>query len=73
VRDAIDNREIPGAVVWVEHDGQVIYKKAIGNRALDPKSAEDLLAERYVRGEIDADEYGQRVALLRERPTSSGS
>jgi len=38
VRDAIDNREIPGAVVWVEHDGQVIYKKAIGNRALDPKS-----------------------------------
>jgi len=41
--------------------------------ALDPKSAEDLLDERYVRGEIDADEYGQRVALLRERPTSSGS
>jgi putative membrane protein len=40
---------------------------------LDPKSAEDLLAERYVRGEIDADDYGQRVALLRERPTSSGS
>ena len=38
VHDAIDNREVPGAVVLVEHDGQVLYKKAIGNRALDPKS-----------------------------------
>ena len=38
VYDAIDNREVPGAVVLVEHDGQVLYKRAIGNRALDPKS-----------------------------------
>ena len=38
VHDAIDNREVPGAVVLVEHDGEVLYKRAIGNRALDPKS-----------------------------------
>src|SRR5260221_471940 len=38
VHDAIDNREVPGAVVLVSHDGQIIYKRAIGNRAVDPKS-----------------------------------
>jgi putative membrane protein len=30
-------------------------------------SAEELLAERYARGEIDADEYRQRRMVLRER------
>ena len=39
VRDAIDNREVPGAVVLVVHDGQALYKKAMGNRALDPKAS----------------------------------
>ena len=38
VHDAIDNREVPGAVVLVVHDGEVLYKKALGNRAVDPKS-----------------------------------
>jgi putative membrane protein len=28
--------------------------------------AEDVLAERYARGEIDDDEYGRRLTLLRE-------
>jgi putative membrane protein len=27
---------------------------------------EDVLAERYARGEIDDDEYGRRLTLLRE-------
>jgi putative membrane protein len=31
-----------------------------------PTRAEDVLAERFARGEIDEDEYRQRVALLRE-------
>jgi putative membrane protein len=31
-----------------------------------PPRAEDLLAERFARGEIDGDEYRQRLALLRE-------
>jgi putative membrane protein len=34
--------------------------------------AEDLLAERYARGEIDADEYRQRLPLVRGGPASSG-
>ncbi|MEU6327747.1 hypothetical protein ABZ851_10735 [Streptomyces sp. NPDC047049] len=29
--------------------------------------AEDLLAERFARGEIDEDEYKRRLALLREQ------
>ncbi len=29
--------------------------------------AEDVLAERYARGEIDADEYRQRLVVLREQ------
>ena len=31
-----------------------------------PARAEDLLAERFARGEIDDDEYRQRLTLLRE-------
>lgn len=31
-----------------------------------PTRAEDVLAERFARGEIDEDEYRQRIALLRE-------
>lgn len=30
-------------------------------------SAEDVLAERYARGEISADEYRQRLAVLRTK------
>ncbi len=30
-------------------------------------SGESVLAERYARGEIDADEYGDRLRTLRER------
>ncbi len=29
--------------------------------------AEEVLAERYARGEIDADEYSQRLGVLRRR------
>lgn len=34
--------------------------------------AEMLLAERYARGEIDAEEYRRRQAVLREHPGSTG-
>ena len=37
VRDAIEHDEIPGAVLLVGHRGQVIYRKAFGERALIPK------------------------------------
>ncbi|MBV9572708.1 MAG: DUF1343 domain-containing protein [Acidobacteriales bacterium] len=37
VNDAIRRNQIPGAVVLVWHNGQVIYRKAFGQRALEPK------------------------------------
>jgi uncharacterized protein YbbC (DUF1343 family)/CubicO group peptidase (beta-lactamase class C family) len=37
VQDAISDGEIPGAVVLVAHDGQVVYRKAFGHRALEPR------------------------------------
>ncbi len=37
VQAAISDRQIPGAVVLVWHDGQVTYRKAFGNRSLEPR------------------------------------
>jgi uncharacterized protein YbbC (DUF1343 family)/CubicO group peptidase (beta-lactamase class C family) len=37
VRDAINHDQIPGAVLLVWHNGQTIYRKAFGNRALEPR------------------------------------
>lgn len=39
VEAAIQNHEVPGAVLLVGHDGQVIYRKAYGNRSLEPTRA----------------------------------
>jgi uncharacterized protein YbbC (DUF1343 family)/CubicO group peptidase (beta-lactamase class C family) len=37
VQDAIRDGQIPGAVVLVWHNGQVIYRKAFGHRSLEPR------------------------------------
>ena len=37
VYDAIAQREIPGAVLIVGHNGQVVYRKAYGSRAIEPR------------------------------------
>ena len=37
VLDAIHDHQIPGAVLLVGHNGHVIYRKAFGNRALEPR------------------------------------
>ena len=37
IEQAISDGNIPGAVLVVGHDGAVIYRKAYGNRALEPK------------------------------------
>ena len=39
IQAAIQNHEVPGAVLLVGHDGQVIYRKAFGNRSLEPARA----------------------------------
>ena len=36
INDAITQQQIPGAVVLVGHNGQVVYRKAYGNRAVIP-------------------------------------
>jgi uncharacterized protein YbbC (DUF1343 family)/CubicO group peptidase (beta-lactamase class C family) len=37
VEQAIRDHQIPGAVVLIGHDGHVVYRKAFGKRALDPR------------------------------------
>jgi uncharacterized protein YbbC (DUF1343 family)/CubicO group peptidase (beta-lactamase class C family) len=37
IERAITDANIPGAVLVVGHDGAVVYRKAYGNRALEPK------------------------------------
>jgi len=37
IEEAIRDRTIPGAVLIVGHDGKVIYRKAYGARALEPR------------------------------------
>jgi uncharacterized protein YbbC (DUF1343 family)/CubicO group peptidase (beta-lactamase class C family) len=36
LRDAVDKGSAPGAVLLVGHNGAVVYRKAYGNRALEP-------------------------------------
>ncbi|MFB6986803.1 SHOCT domain-containing protein [Streptomyces sp. NPDC056178] len=38
-----------------------------GEAAWGTRRAEDLLAERFARGEIDEDEYKRRLTVLREQ------
>ena len=40
-----------------------------GDRREPTRSAKDVLAERFARGEIDADEYGERLRVLGEYDT----
>jgi uncharacterized protein YbbC (DUF1343 family)/CubicO group peptidase (beta-lactamase class C family) len=37
IEKAIADKQCPGAVVLVGHDGKVVYQRAYGNRSLDPK------------------------------------
>ena len=37
VNDAIAQGQIPGAVLAIGHDGQVVYRKAYGSRAIEPR------------------------------------
>ncbi|MDD5544163.1 MAG: serine hydrolase [Acidobacteriia bacterium] len=37
VKDAIEHHETPGAVVLVGHRGRIVFRKAYGNRSLEPE------------------------------------
>ena len=36
VEAAIQDRQVPGAVLLIWHDGQVVYRKAFGSRSIEP-------------------------------------
>ena len=40
INDAISEQQIPGAVVVVGHEGKVVYRKAYGHRAIEPRREE---------------------------------
>jgi uncharacterized protein YbbC (DUF1343 family)/CubicO group peptidase (beta-lactamase class C family) len=40
IEQAIADKNIPGAVLIVGHDGKVVYRKAYGSRALEPRREE---------------------------------
>ncbi|GAA1274547.1 hypothetical protein GCM10009646_71790 [Streptomyces aureus] len=48
------------------HDHRFERSPSSGEPGWGTRRAEDLLAERFARGEIDEDEYKRRLALLRE-------
>ncbi|HXY13917.1 MAG TPA: exo-beta-N-acetylmuramidase NamZ domain-containing protein [Terriglobales bacterium] len=37
IEEAIADRQIPGAVLIVSHDGEVVYRKAFGSRSIEPR------------------------------------
>ena len=37
ISEAIAQQQIPGAVLIIGHDGQVVYRKAYGSRAIEPR------------------------------------
>lgn len=41
-----------------------------GGRGEAPRTPKDVLAERFATGEIDADEYGDRLRVLEEHDTA---
>jgi putative membrane protein len=62
---------ITGAVLAVRYTASA--RRADTNPAALPTRAEELVAQRYARGEIDEDEYQGRVALLRPIKCRGGS
>ena len=44
----------------------LVSQRLTGTSAVSARTPEEVLAERYARGEIDDDEYQRRLALLRQ-------
>jgi Zn-dependent protease with chaperone function/uncharacterized membrane protein len=61
------------AVVLVARYLLSLSQRPPGTRSTAVSSAEQLLAERYARGEIDDDEYKRRLTLLRQNLASTAS
>src|ERR1700737_590522 len=37
IKDAIESKQIAGAVVLLGHDNKIVYRKAFGERSIEPK------------------------------------
>lgn len=61
-------------ILWFLFFGLVIFALFRSRRGWGRwhagQSAEDVLGERYARGEINENEYRERLRVLRERPRS---
>jgi putative membrane protein len=56
-----------GLVIW----GVVTLVRGGGSGRTDHQSPEDVLAERFAKGEIDKDEYQQRLEVLQSDATKA--
>ena len=52
-------------VVWLIVRGLIALERRTDNAA--PSGADEILRERFARGEIDADEYERRLTLLHQK------
>ena len=54
---------------WILFWGAVVFAifRFRGGRRRQAHGAQDVLAERYARGEISVEEYRERLSVLRER------
>ena len=65
-----------GGLIWIgvavlRHNRQAPpTSPPISDQSVQRRSAQDILAERLARGEIDIEDYRQRLAALREPPPS---
>jgi len=59
---------ITGVVLLVRYLARTGQRSTVGPRP--PNMAEQVLAERYARGEIDEDEYRRRLDTLRGSPNA---
>lgn len=58
-----------GLVIWTI---LALVRGSAGEGARRDMTPEQILAERFARGEIDAEEYRRRLTALRESHTSAG-
>jgi uncharacterized membrane protein len=60
-----------GVVVWAIIKVFPDWQDRLGLNSRREDSAEETLRQRFARGEIDAEEYEQRLRILREESTAA--
>jgi putative membrane protein len=60
-----------GLVIWAIIKVFPEWQDRVGLNRRREDSAEEILRQRFARGEIDAEEYEQRLRVLREESTAA--